>query len=160
MANSLSKPIGKSDDSSKEFIIDCLAGNSTGGFDIDSIYYVDSVWYVFEYLKVENPYVTPHSSHPRRYPWNWRKFYSLWNLTQKLAGKLFLINYSDRKQDSNEVKVMEVEDFDLKKIQDFMSDYKQGNYCDYMKLKERNMTKKEFSEYLIELNNRALKSSI
>lgn len=33
-----SKPIGKSDDSSKAFIIKCLKGDKTYGFDIDSIY--------------------------------------------------------------------------------------------------------------------------
>ncbi|EOE2130820.1 hypothetical protein ACKCCQ_001359 [Campylobacter coli] len=33
-----SKPIGKSDDSSKEFIIRCLGGDKTYGFDIDSVY--------------------------------------------------------------------------------------------------------------------------
>ena len=43
-----SKKISKIDDSSKKFIMDCLGNNNTYGFDIDSIYFVDGQWYLFE----------------------------------------------------------------------------------------------------------------
>ena len=52
-----SKKISKIDDSSKKFIMDCLGGNNTYGFDIDSIYFVNGQWYLFEYLKCENEHI-------------------------------------------------------------------------------------------------------
>lgn len=90
-----SKKISKIDDSSKKFIMDCLGNNNTYGFDIDSIYFVDGQWYLFEYLKCENEYMNPHTSNPKYYPWNYKKFLSLYKIKNELNGKLFLINYSD-----------------------------------------------------------------
>ncbi|WP_270974429.1 hypothetical protein [Campylobacter helveticus] len=64
-----SKTISKSDDTSKEFIIKCLNGDKTYGFDIDSIYLLlnesTNQYYIFEYLKCENEHLTPHQSNPK-----------------------------------------------------------------------------------------------
>ena len=48
----LSKPLGHTDEASKELIIEALAGDYTYGFDVDSIYYLQSEqkWIVFELL--------------------------------------------------------------------------------------------------------------
>ena len=42
-----SKKISKTDDASKKFIMECLGNENTYGFDIDSIYFVDSQGYLF-----------------------------------------------------------------------------------------------------------------
>ena len=92
-----SKPLKNTDESSKALIIECLGGDNTCGFDIDSIYYVeiDAKWIVIEFLKCDAKKVRPRDSHPKRYWYNWRKFASLWRLVTKLEGTLFLVNYED-----------------------------------------------------------------
>lgn len=154
MNDKSSKKIKKTDDSAKEFIIKCLKDNPTYGFDIDSIYYLNNQYYIFEYLKCENEYVSPHTSHPRRYPYNWRKFYSLWEITNKLGGFLFLVNYSDRSADKNLVKLIYVKDFKYEKL-DELDGCKKGSKIDFLETEEFDLTDDEFSEYLINLNNSA-----
>ena len=88
--SSYSKPIQKTDDASKEFIMELLEGNETHGIDIDSLYYTDDGWVVIEFLKCDT--VDPHKSHPNRYPFNWKKFVTLFELAKKLEGKLILVN--------------------------------------------------------------------
>lgn len=94
-----SKQLVHADESSKNLIIEALAGNVTYGFDVDSIYYfeTDSNWVVIEFLKCDNASVRPGTSHPSRY-WgmNWRKFASLWRLVQSLDAEFYLINYEDQ----------------------------------------------------------------
>lgn len=154
MNRKTSKPIGQSEDESKEFIIESLKGDNTKGFDIDSIYYSDSQWIVFEYLKCESEYVSPHSSHPKKYPWNWKKFKVLYSLTKKLEGKLYLVNYSTREKDKDQVKVMEVKNYDHNKIEQWEKSGRSG-HCDYMEIKETKMSREEFSKSLRELNENA-----
>lgn len=92
-----SKPLRNTDESSKALIIECLGGENTCGFDVDSIYYVevDDEWIVIEFLKCDARRVRPCDSHPKRYWYNWRKFASLWRLVTKLEGTLYLVNYED-----------------------------------------------------------------
>ena len=52
MSGETSKPIKKTDDESKRFIIDCLGGENTHGFDVDSVYYYKGCWCLFEYLTI------------------------------------------------------------------------------------------------------------
>jgi hypothetical protein len=93
-----SKTIKKADDSSKELIIEALAGTVTYGFDVDSIYYFETEkkWLIIEFLKCDHPKVRPSTSHPRRYWDNWRKFASIWRLRTDLKADLFLVNYEDQ----------------------------------------------------------------
>lgn len=146
-----SKSIKKVDDASKQFIIDLLAGDKTHGFDIDSIYFYRGTWYVFEYLKCENEHMTPKSSDPKFYPYNWKKFYSLYTITKQLNGRLFLVNYSTRKEDMDEVKVMEVLDFDYDKAKAYSSKVHKGAY-EYMRLRTKNYTIAKFSSKLRKIN--------
>ena len=108
-SNSKSKPIYKTDESAKRLIIDALEGNNTGGFDIDSIYEIDGKYYVLEFLKCDT--VRPNNSHPNRY-WfkNKQKFISLWKITQKLEGELFLINYEDSREQFKIIKVLDLDE--------------------------------------------------
>jgi len=108
-SNSKSKPINKTDESAKRLIIDTLEGNKTGGFDIDSIYEINGKYYVLEFLKCDT--VRPNDSHPNRY-WfkNKQKFISLWNITQKLEGELFLINYEDSREQFKIIKVLDLDE--------------------------------------------------
>lgn len=122
----MSKPIGKADDSAKEFIINILDGDKTRGFDVDSIYYSGGRWKIIEFLKCENENVTPHTSDPKYYPWNWKKFYSLYQVAQVMSGDLILVNYSDRDHDKHEVRIMKVDKFDY----DTLRKYVKTNYDD------------------------------
>lgn len=104
-----SKPIKKTDDDAKALIIEALDGKVTGGFDIDSIYYIKEKYYVLEFLKCDT--VRPNNSHPKRY-WhlNKQKFISLWHLTQTLGGSLYLINYEDSREQFKVIKVLALDD--------------------------------------------------
>lgn len=149
-----SKPIGKTDDECKQFIIDSLQGDATHGFDVDSIYYCNGTWCIFEYLKCDSDAVSPYTSDPKYYPWNWKKFYSLYCLARQLNGRLFLVNYSTRPRDRDQVKLMEVLSFDHEKAKAFVSKVTPTPYV-YMELRHRKMTRASFSEYLRELNQAA-----
>jgi hypothetical protein len=139
MSADFSKPISKTDEESKKLIIEVLDGEFTGGFDIDSIYNIpDEGWLVLEFLKCDT--VKPFESHPNRY-WfkNSRKFISLWNLTQKLDGKLILVNYEKSRE---QFLIIEVKNLDKNGIHD--------------EVKIR-MNMKEFSVYFKNINQRARK---
>ncbi|MBQ4119083.1 MAG: hypothetical protein IJD45_01680 [Clostridia bacterium] len=149
-----SKPIKKADDNSKSFIMECLSGEDTHGIDVDSLYYYEDCWYVFEYLKCDT--ISPYKSDPKFYPWNWRKFYSLYFLANSLKGRLFLVNYSNRDEDNDKdkVKVMEVIDFDYKKARSYKKNVDITPY-EYMELKNYEMTRVEFADWLKKINKKA-----
>ncbi|MBK1963553.1 hypothetical protein [Campylobacter novaezeelandiae] len=170
-----SKTIKKSDDSSKEFIIQCLKGDKTYGFDIDSIYIYhninDDKYYIFEYLKCESVKVSPHQSEPKYYPYNWRKFHSLFQLAKKLNGVLILVNYSDGyKQEKingqiqvielpnkdrykNEVRLLYVDNINYKLLQQYESSQNKPLYLDYISYsKDEKLTLEEFSTRLRKFN--------
>lgn len=102
-----SKPIGKVDDDAKSLIIEALEGELTGGFDLDSVYKIGDTYHVLEFLKCET--VRPNNSHPRRY-WfkNSQKFITLWEITQKLEGVLFLVNYEESREQFKVIKVLDL----------------------------------------------------
>jgi len=150
-----SKVISKTDESSKKFIMKCLDGNVTHGFDIDSIYFSGNKWFVLEFLKCDSKYMSPHTSDPRRYPWNWKKFHSLYQISKLLKGELILVNYSDREKDSDQVKVMYVKELDYKLLQSKMDS--NGNvprtYLDYIVFsKVDKISFEEFQHFLVKLN--------
>ncbi|MDA3053336.1 hypothetical protein OFO01_07585 [Campylobacter sp. JMF_01 NE2] len=181
-----SKPIGKSDDSSKEFIIKCLKGDKTYGFDIDSIYLLHrsdiNQYYIFEYLKCESEYLTPHGSDPKYYPYNWRKFHSLFQLAKRLKAKLILVNYGDGykqvKLDNGEIALQELPNKDkyinevklfyvsgvnydaLKEYEntDFAHRPKHLEYLEYERIEK--ITLDEFSQKLRQLNALCANSQI
>ncbi|MXV38249.1 hypothetical protein GO491_06105 [Flavobacteriaceae bacterium Ap0902] len=134
-----SKPIGKTDDDAKSLIIEALEGNVTGGFDLDSIYKISGKYYVVEFLKCDT--VRPNNSHPRRY-WhkNKQKFISLWEITQKLEGVLFLVNYEDSREQFKVIKVIELDNNGIVK-----EDVRQWNFD-------------EFKSWFKSLNDKAIKS--
>lgn len=146
--NNKSKPLAKNDDACKQFIIESLKGDETHGFDIDSIYFNKGKWYIFEYLKCESKTATPHTSDPKYYARNWKKFYYLYSVTKQLNGKLFLVNYSTREKDENEVRIMEVIGFDLEKAQAYSGE----KIYEYMKLNSKEITKERFSDELRKFN--------
>jgi len=137
--NKHSKPIGKTDDDAKLLIIESLEGHHTGGFDIDSIYLIDKTYYILEFLKCDS--VRPNNSHPNRY-WhkNKQKFISLWDITQKLEGRLFLVNYEKSRE---QFKIIEVLRLNEKGILDEKS-------------KEMNFN--EFKNWFQNLNKKAINS--
>lgn len=150
-----SKAIGKSDDSAKLFIQKALKGSDTHGFDHDSVYYVHGKYYLFEYLKCESNRVSPHTSNPKYYPYNWKKFYSLWQTARRLNAYLLLINYSDRPADSNQVKVMYVKDFDYTALEKYLERAERsgwGGQCEYLIMDEYKITFDQYSEYLCKIN--------
>ena len=114
MSEKLSKPIQKTDDSAKQLIIEALDGRQTGGFDLDSVYLIKDTYYVLEFLKCDT--VRPFQSHPRRY-WfkNKQKFLSLWAITCKLNGRLYLVNYEDSREQFKVIRVLEMDESGIKK---------------------------------------------
>ena len=118
-----SKQITKGDDDAKNLIIEALAGNVTGGFDIDSIYKMGDKYIVLEFLKCET--VRPNDSHPKRY-WfkNAQKFISLWHITQKLEGILYLINYEDSREQFKLIKVLALDENGIQKEEIALWDFK------------------------------------
>lgn len=152
-----SKAIGKSDDSAKLFIQKALRGNETHGFDHDSVYCVAGKYYLFEYLKCESNRVTPHTSNPKYYPYNWKKFYSLWQTAQRLCAYLLLVNYSDRLSDQNLVKLMYVKNFDYDSLDKYLERAENGfrGAWEYMVMDEYKLTFDQFSNYLCRLNSLA-----
>lgn len=56
-----SKPIRNVDDGAKQLIIETLGGQDTYGFDIDSMFYIESerLWVVIEFLKTDHKSVRP-----------------------------------------------------------------------------------------------------
>lgn len=150
-----SKSIKKVDDESKQFIIDCLNGDLTHGFDLDSIYYFENTWHIFEYLKCESDHMTPHTSNPKYYPYNWRKFYNLYVLSRQLNGVLWLVNYSTRESDGDLVCLMKVVGFDYDKIRDYEDSDEKPPRLEYMTLETTKMTRDQFSQALRRMNRRA-----
>lgn len=106
--DNFSKPIVKTDEDAKKLIIEALEGKVTGGFDIDSIYKINDIYYILEFLKCET--VRPFCSHPNRY-WfkNQRKFISLWDITQSLKGMLYLINYEESREQFKVIKILKMD---------------------------------------------------
>lgn len=156
--NEHSKQISKVDDDSKRMQIECLKGDSGHGFDIDTIYYVGNQWHIFEYLKCESEYVTPHSSDPNKYPKNWKKFHSLYQVAKGLNGCLILVNYSVRDKDKNEVKVMKVKDLNYELIEAYekIPIQKRPRNLQYISYEwEMKMTLDEYSDWLRDLNKKS-----
>jgi hypothetical protein len=122
--NKKSKPIMKVDDDAKKLIIESLEGEDTGGFDIDSIYKIKDEYIIIEFLKCDT--VRPRDSHPNRY-WfkNKQKFLSLWELTNRLEGKLYLLNYEDSRE---QFKIMKVLGMDIDSIK---TDDRMWNFSDF-----------------------------
>lgn len=133
-----SKPLGGVDEEAKRLIQETLDGADTGGFDVDSIFFIEGRgWIVFEFLKCDT--VRPFDSHPNRYWYkNSQKFLSLWRLTSDLEGELVLVNYEDSRE---QFKIIEVEDLDEKGIQ--METISETDFDG-------------FQEYYMEINNAAL----
>lgn len=98
-----SKVITQTEDGGMALIKDILDGQNTGGFDIDSMYFIKDQYFVIELLFCDKFPVD--KSHPSRYFYkNSQKFISLFNVAKKLEGRLLLINYEKTHQ---KFKVME-----------------------------------------------------
>ncbi len=136
--NKKSKAIGKADDDAKILIIEALEEKHTGGFDLDSIYLIEGKYHVLEFLKCDT--VRPNESHPKRY-WfkNSQKFISLWNITQKLEGVLYLVNYEASREQFKVIKVLDLDETGITKE----------------KMKEWGFI--EFKKWFQDLNSNALK---
>lgn len=134
------------DDSGLSLTIKALNGSSTAGFDFDM--YEPTERIVIEFLKRENKYVTNLTAHPVRYPWNYKKFISLWSATQKLKGILYLVNYSN---DHNEaISIIQVNKMNIKTgfIEDDIG-YKMKNYTELLEwLRILNNNVSAANEYL------------
>lgn len=102
------------DDSGLEITKQLLNENNTTGIDLDLFQYVKTTneYIIYEFLKRETDYVTNKTAHPMRYCWtknrndNKKKFISLWQTKNYFGGKLYLINYSDNKEE--DISIIEV----------------------------------------------------
>jgi len=111
MNDDVSKTLFKNDDAAGRLIKNVLGGRDGYGIDLEIIFKTkDLGWVIMEFLKCESCYVTPCTSHPKKYWKNWRKFVRLWEIAKILDSCLFLVNY-DEPSESNytEFRVMEVD---------------------------------------------------
>ncbi len=110
-----SKPLAKSDSSGFYFAQEMLSGDSTAGINFDRLQKSPEGRYIiFEYLLCEEAqFVTPFTSHPKRY-WhkNRRKFLSLWGVAKDLNATLYLVNYA-KKGTLHENKVLLIKVLDI-----------------------------------------------
>ena len=158
--NNKSKSIFKTEEETcKRFTAECLQGDPIHAIDIDTLYHTKDGWAIFEYLKCDSIYVTPHTSDPSKYVFNWRKFYSLWEITKALNGTLYLINYADKEEYKDLVRVMKVKEMNEKMFTVFekMTYQQLRNYkTPYITYEEdMKMTKEEFSAWLRKFNAEA-----
>ena len=149
-----SKTIDKADSYVKGFIKELLGNNKTSGIDCDSVYYCGGKWKIIEFLKCEHDNITPHGSHPRNYPWNWKKFYMLYKLAEALKGELILVNYSYRYPCKGKVSKMQVTGFDYDTIETYINtDYKaRPSKLDYMTIKKEDITFDKFKQIFRDMN--------
>lgn len=158
--NNKSKGIFKTEeDTCKKFTAECLQGDAIHAIDIDTLYHIDGGWVIFEYLKCDSRFVNPYTSDPSKYVFNWRKFCSLWEITKALKGTLFLINYADKEEYKDMVRVMKVKEMDEKmfKVFEKMTYLQLKNYkTPYITYEEdMKLTKEQFSIWLRKLNAEA-----
>lgn len=172
------KQISKIDDSAKEFQKKCLAGLDGKGIDIDTLYLSKNIdiegkiiddnykFYFIEYLRDASKLVDPWQSNPNKYKWNWRKFYTLFELSNKVGGQLVLVNYSNGllmdgtpapPDYIDKVKLMYVESVDVNACKLFSQLYKDEikKYDnDYIKFSAvRNLSFEKYKEWMQTVNN-------
>lgn len=141
-----SKPLSKSDDSGFEFAKEMLNEDCTAGINFDRLQHHPKRGYIiFEYLLCDEkqPYVTPHTSHPRKY-WhlNKTKFISLWKVTQDLNATLYLVNYA-KKGTIHEDKITVIKVIEM-------------DYSGILKEVSKKFTREEFQIWFRSLNKECL----
>ena len=148
-----SKMIKKTDEASKQFIIFLLDRKETHGIDVDCVYHTKDGWLLIEFLKCDT--VDPYESHPNRYPFNWKKFATLFELSNKLEGELWLVNYSKRAKWSDHIKIIYVKKVHYDKVKN-ASWESLSHFIPYLKSDEERMTLDKFKERFKELNDKAV----
>lgn len=144
-----SKPLGSDDSSGFNFVKEMLKGDPTYGINFDRVQWDSDLgkYVIVELLLCDEKQfsrgITPYSSHPNRYfHLNSQKFISLWELSQALDAKLYLVNYSKKGTAfEDEVLLMEVI------IVDEISSPK-------VQTRDTQLTRDEFSDWFRELNER------
>lgn len=147
--NTGSKPLGIEDESAFKFVKEILKGDSTYAINFDRVQWdtQENGYVIVEFLLCDEKQfsrgVTPYSSHPNRYfHKNAQKFISLWEISQALHAKLYLVNYSKKGTAyENEVLLMEVLNVD-------------SSSKPHVRTKDRRYTRSEFSQWFREMNQR------
>ncbi|MHA1380793.1 MAG: hypothetical protein ACTSRG_20695 [Candidatus Helarchaeota archaeon] len=148
-----SKPLGSEDESAALFVMEMLAGDPTYAINFDRVQWdsLEERYVIIEFLLCHERQfpkgITPHTSHPNKYfHMNKNKFIFLWELSQKLGAKLYLVNYSNTETAcEDQVLLMEVI-----KVDGSLS----SNNVD---TKDTKLSRKEFSDWFRELNKRGLR---
>lgn len=143
----ISKPLKTSDQSSFEFVKECLKGDMTFGINFDRFQTNSETgkYLIIEYLLCDEKQfkykITPFTSHPNRYFYkNKFKWLKLWDATKKIDADLFLVNYSKKNTEfEDQVLLMSVTD-----IKDSPNEP--------VKTVDSKMTKEEFSNWLRKIN--------
>lgn len=142
------------DDCGLELTKIMIKDDNTRGFDIDLFQYIPSTneYIFYEFLKRENKYINNVQAHPMRYCWidrnndNKMKFISLWRAKNYFKGKLYLINYSD---DRNEkISICEVLDMDEERGILAENKYCMSQNVFISWLKDMNVYNREHNQYL------------
>ena len=114
--NKYIKTLDNPDTCGWDFAKEMLAGDPTSAVDFDRFQYEanNDHFYIIEFLRCKEtqPFVTPHSSHPKYY-WakDSRKFISLYRAASRLNGTLYLVNYAVKgTSHDNQIRVIRVDE--------------------------------------------------
>ena len=142
-----SKPLRKPETSVQRLIKAIMGEQPTYAIDVEMIMKTGTGWVMIEFLKCDSRWVTPATSHPRRYWWkNWRKFLRLWEIAVELDAQLILVNYEERTQGIyGRYRIMDVDT--------------RVRPTETLPVRTRDIeadcTREEFAQWLSELNSRA-----
>ena len=145
-----SKPLGFEDISAFEFVKEILKGDPTYAINFDRIQWdsEEERYVIVEFLLCDEKQftrgITPYSSHPNRYFYkNAQKFIFLWELSQHIGAKLYLVNYSKKgTKYEDQILLMEVISVDKDDAEK------------PVKTEDRRITREIFSGWFRELNKR------
>ena len=164
-----SKALKKVEDDGKLFAQLALAGDASTAMDIDQIMELDGQTSVIEFAKCECDYIDPWLSHPRNYPWNWRKYVTLSKYAKKLGGKLYVVNYATTlsKEKNDKVRVLVVDGYKPDIIREWDTLNSKDRQAarkvklDYLNvIEDRKLSFSEFSTWLREQNRKNLTKEI
>ena len=145
-----SKPLGIDDISGFEFVKEILHGDPTYAINFDRIQWDNKYnqYVIVEFLLCDEAQsVSPFTSHPNRYFLkNKHKFISLWEISQQLNARLYLVNYAKNgTKYEDEVLFMFVKNVD------------ENNASNFVETEDYRMSRELFSKKFRAMNRRGVK---
>lgn len=135
------------------FIKELLEDYNTYGMDIDCIYYdkVKKRYIIIEFLHCDSKH--PFESHPHYYPFNYKKFCSLWEIAKELGAELWLVNFSVLDEYKDNVRLLKINGIDYNKVDYYKNQKIKPKRLDYLNIfSDTKMSFDEFKKIFRQLN--------